>query len=255
MDRIREDTIKRLIHFLKEDKLVTTRSENWTEPAIQISVFQSLTKQTQERLHAIYRLADRASKASEDKEQANLDLDNCEAEYKEVHGPLVDKMTRVNETYVTLVDLELDHNNIRKEGNIITYERKIGIPNDDTLYQERVNNLRGKLENCRITLRNTCKMAQPTQRGLSQLQYRTVNARDFISDMHEKYSHYKKDKAINTMLEKLEYTMRMANRKIEEIEDIDDDMQARMSELFQRHFDEMDSTTANPKTLILSGDK
>ena len=114
-------------------------------------------------------------------------------------------MTRVNETYATLVDLELDHNNIRKEGNIITYERKIGIPNDDTLYQERVNNLRGKLENCRITLRNTCKMAQPTQRGLNQLQYRTVNARYFISDMHENYSQYKKDKTINTMLKKLEY--------------------------------------------------
>ena len=28
MDKIREDTIKQLIHFLKEDRLVTTRSEN-----------------------------------------------------------------------------------------------------------------------------------------------------------------------------------------------------------------------------------
>ena len=80
MDKIREDTIKWLIHFLKEDRLVTTRSENWTEPAIHISVFQSLTKQTQERLHAIYRLTDRASKASEEEEQAKIDLDNCETE-------------------------------------------------------------------------------------------------------------------------------------------------------------------------------
>ena len=100
---------------------MTPRSENWTEPAIHISVFQTLTKQNQERLHAKYRLADKASKASEEEEQAKLDLDNCEAEYEEVHGPLVDKMTRVNEAYVTLVDLELDHNNIRKEGNIIAY--------------------------------------------------------------------------------------------------------------------------------------
>ena len=73
--------------------------------------------------------------------------------------------------------------------------------------------------------------------------------------MHEKYSHYKKDKAINTILEKLEYTMRMANRKIEEIEDINDDMQARLSELFQRHFDEMENTTDKPNKLILSGNK
>ena len=139
MDKIREDTIKQLIHFLKEDKLVTTRSENWPEPAIHISVFQSLTKQTQERMHTIYWLADRASKASEEEEQAKLDLDSYETEHEAVHGPLVDKITRVNEAYTTLVDLQLDLNNIRKEGNIITYERKIGIPNNDTLYQESQN--------------------------------------------------------------------------------------------------------------------
>ena len=133
MDKIREDTIKRLICFLKEDRLMTPRSENGTEPAIHISVFQTLTKQTQDRLHAIYCLADKASKASEEEEQAKLEQDNCEAEYEEVHGPLADKMTRLNETYITLVDLELDHNNIRKEGNIITYEKKIGIPDNDTL--------------------------------------------------------------------------------------------------------------------------
>ena len=164
---------------------MTTRSENWTEPAIHISVFHSLTKQTQERLHAICKLADEASKASEEEEQATLDLDNWEAENEAVHGPLVDKITRVNEAYTTLVDLQLDLNNIRKEGNIITYEGKIGIPDNDTLYQERVKSLRDKLETCMITLKNTCTIAQPTQRGLSQLQYRTVNTRDFCSDMHE----------------------------------------------------------------------
>ena len=161
MDKIREDTIKQLIHFLKEDKLVTTRSENWTEPAIHISVFQSLTKQTKERLHAIYQLADRASKASEEEEQAKIDLDSCEAEHEAVHGPIVDKIARVNEAYITLVDLQLDLNYIRKEGNIITCERKIGIPDNNTLYQERVKNIKDKLENCINTLRNTCKMAQP----------------------------------------------------------------------------------------------
>ena len=96
-------------------------------------------------MHAIYRLTDRASKASEEEEQAKIDLDNCETKYEEVLGPLLDKMTRVNEAYVTLVDLELDHSNIQKEGNIINYKRKIGIPNHDKLYQERVNSLPGSL--------------------------------------------------------------------------------------------------------------
>ena len=81
------------------------------------------------------------------------------------------------------------------------------------------------------------------------MQYRIVNARDFISDMHEKYAHYKSDKTINTMLKKLEYTMRIGNKKIEEIEAINEDMQARLSELFKRHMEEMEDTTTYPTNI------
>ena len=45
MDKCREDTIKQLIHFLKENELHAPKSKDWTEPAIYISVLQSLTKQ------------------------------------------------------------------------------------------------------------------------------------------------------------------------------------------------------------------
>ena len=45
------------------------------------------------------------------------------------------------------------------------------------------------------------------------------------------------------MLKKLEYTMRMTNKKIEEIEDRNEDMQARLSELFKRHIEEIEGTT------------
>ena len=73
-------------------------------------------------MYTIYRLADKTSKASEEERQANLELNNCEAEYEEVHGLLADKMARLNKTYITLVDLELDLDDIRKEGNIISYD-------------------------------------------------------------------------------------------------------------------------------------
>ena len=53
--------------------------------------------------------------------------------------------------------------------------------------------------------------------------------------MNYKYSHYTKDKTINTMLKKLEYTMKMANKRIEEMEDMDDNIQANLSDLFRRH--------------------
>ena len=44
--RIREDTIKQLIQFLGQNQLQVPRSDDWAEPAIPISVLQSLAKST-----------------------------------------------------------------------------------------------------------------------------------------------------------------------------------------------------------------
>ena len=87
-------------------------------------------------------------------------------------------------------------------------------------------------------------MAQPMQKGMTQLHYRTVNARDFISDMHDKYSHYMEERIINTMLNKLEYTLKIATSKLEELEDLDDKIQSNLMSLFKQHFKEL---TPNPK--------
>ena len=114
-DKVREDTIKQLIHFLKENELHIPKSRDWTEPAIYISVLQSLTKQTQDNLHAICRLINKTLKASEEEEQAKLELKNCEAEYMDPHETLTYKMAELNQPYIALVDLELDHDNIRKK--------------------------------------------------------------------------------------------------------------------------------------------
>ena len=124
------------------------------------------------------------------------------------------------------------------------YEKKTKVPS--ALYQKRVNNLRDKLEDYRNILRNTCNTAQPTQKGMSQLHYRTVNARDFISDMHDKYSHYMEERIINTMLNKLEYTLKIPTNKLEELEDFDDKIQSILTSLFKQHFKEL---TPNPKTV------
>ena len=55
-NRVREDTIRQLIQFLRENELHVPRSDNWTEPAIPISVLQSLAKSTQGNLQTVCRL-------------------------------------------------------------------------------------------------------------------------------------------------------------------------------------------------------
>ena len=122
-------------------------------------------------------------------------------------------MADTDDIYLTLVDLELDHENIRKEGNIMDYERKTKVPS--ALHKKRVNNLRDKLEDHRNLLRNTCNTAQPTQNSMNQLYYRKVNARELISDIHNKYSHYWEERILNTILNKLEYTLKITTNKLE----------------------------------------
>ena len=198
-NKVREDTIRQLIRFLRENELHVPRSDGWTEPAIPISVLQALAKSTQDNLQTVCGLINKTSKAAQEEEHATLELKNCmENEYKYSQQTYTRRIADIDNAYLALMDLELDHDIIRKEGNIMDYERKTKVPS--ALHQKRVNNLRDKLEGHQNVLRNTCNTAQPTQKGMTQLHYRTVNARDFISDMHNKCSRYWEEKIINTML-------------------------------------------------------
>ena len=54
------------------------------------------------------------------------------------------------------------------------------------------------------------------------------------------------EKIINTMLNKLEYTLKIASSKLEELEDLDDKIQSNLTSLFKQHFQEL---TPHPKTM------
>ena len=144
------------------------RSDDWAEPAIPISVLQSLAKSTQENLQSVCELMNKSSRAIQEEEHATLALKECEKkEYIDSQQTYTRRMADTDDIYLALVDLELDHENIRKEGNIMDYERKTKVPS--ALHQKRVNNLRNKLEDHQNLLRNTCNTAQPTQDNITQL--------------------------------------------------------------------------------------
>ena len=188
-NRVREDTNRQLIWFLRENELHVPRSDDWAEPAIPISVLQSLAKSTQGNLQIVYGLMNKTSKAAQEEELATLELKNCmKNNNKDSQQTNTWRIADIDDAYLALVDLELDNDNIRKEGNIMDYERKTKVPS--ALHQKRVNNLKDKLEDHWNILRNTCNTAQPTQNSMTQLHYRTVNAREFISDIHDKHSRY-----------------------------------------------------------------
>ena len=157
-------------------------------------------------------------------------LNNYEAENEQAHGPLADKVAKLKKIYTIPVDLELELDAIRIKGDIIAYEKKARVPDNDTLSQERVDKLNDELESCKLTLIDTFKMVQPTQNSLSLLCDRTEATKFFVSVMNDKYSHYTKDKTINTMLKKLEYAIKTATKRIEEMKEdmMNDDIEAKI---------------------------
>ena len=64
--------------------------------------------------------------------------------------------------------------------------------------------------------------------------------------MHDKYTHYTVNIIINTMLKKLKYALKIANRKLGELEELDDKIQSNLSYLFTQHFQEL---TPHPETM------
>ena len=67
----------------------------------------------------------KTSKVAQEEEHATLEIKNCmENEYKDSQQTYTPRIADIDDAYLALVDLELDHDNIRKEGNIMGYERK-----------------------------------------------------------------------------------------------------------------------------------
>ena len=82
----REHTIKQLIHFLKDNELRVPRSNNWTEPAIPVSVLPLLAKTMQDNLQTVGEHMNQASKAAKEEDQATLELRKyMEDQYSDSH--------------------------------------------------------------------------------------------------------------------------------------------------------------------------
>ena len=219
--RIKKDTKGQLIQFLGQNELYTPRSDDWVEPAIPISVLQSIAKPTLENLQSVCELMSKSSRASQEEDQATVALEECEKkEYIDSQQTYTRRMADTNDIYLALVDLELDCENIKEEGNIMDYERKARVPS--ALHQKRVNNLKDKLEDHQNQIRDIIDTGQPTQDSLNQVYGRIGEAKKFISLYNNKYPHYWEERVLDTMLTKLEYTVKIATNKYHELQDLGD---------------------------------
>ena len=107
---------------------------------------------------------------------------------------------------------------IRRRGNIITNEKTVKVANTETLSQDTIESLRKELEDCRDDLSTSYKAAQPIQSDIDHLCYKMETAEKFIEVVNNNYDSCLKDKSIGKEFQKLQYTIKLINLKVKELE-------------------------------------
>ena len=90
--------------------------------------------------------------------------------------------------------------------------------NTKTISQDTIESLRNELASHRDNLSTTYKAAQPMQSNIDQLGYKTETTKKFIEVVNDKYASCLKDKSIRKELQKLQYTIKLTELKVMELE-------------------------------------
>ena len=108
---------------------------------------------------------------------------------------------------------------LRRNGNTASHKRRARSTDPKTISKDRVESLITELGNCRDHLSTTYKSAHPTQRGIDYLDYTTETTKKFIEVVNDKYDPYLKEKSVGKVLQKLQYTIKLAKFKVKEVEE------------------------------------
>ena len=135
-------------------------------------------------------------------------------ESEKEHGALPQRLITVEDLYQLLAELEQDLMDMRRHGNIASHERRARITDPETISKDRVDSLITELGNCRDHLSSTYKSACPTQKGIDYLDYTTETTKKFIEAINHKYASFLKEKSIDKVLQRLQYTIKLAEHKV-----------------------------------------
>ena len=156
-----------------------------------------------------------------EKEEANIrdEVHQMLQESKKEHGALAQRLVNIDNLYQLLAELEQDLVDLRRQGNRTPSERKARFAESEAPSKERIEAVITELRNCRDHLSATYKTARPTHKGIEYLEYTTKVTRKFLETICNKYNSCFKDKADEKALQKLKYTIKLAETKTKELEE------------------------------------
>ena len=103
--------------------------EDHAEPFVYKNELQSLTQKTRDKLQTLTEIADSIVSVEEEETQVKEELNCIILEGDKEHGPLAERLVTLDDQYKFLTKLEQELMDIRKKGNIITYEKGGNIEN------------------------------------------------------------------------------------------------------------------------------
>ena len=140
-------------------------------------------------------------------------------ESKKEHGVLSQRLVDIDKLDQTLTELDWDLLNVRKQGRKKAPDRRARFSEPEAPSKETIETVITELKICKDHLSTTYKTARPTQRGIEYLDYTTKVTKKFMETICEKYHSSFKDKTVEKALQKLDYTIKLAEAKAKELEE------------------------------------
>ena len=94
------------------------------EPAVYVDELKNLTKQNRDRYHNLSNLVAKVFKATTAKADAVKAFNEQIEEQEEAYGPLVDRVNKIERRHKVLAALEIEAEEIKEQGIIITYKKQ-----------------------------------------------------------------------------------------------------------------------------------
>ena len=126
------------------------------------------------------------------------------------HGVLSQRLVEIDKLDKTLVELEQDLLNFRKQGRKTAPDGKTRFLEPETPSKDIIEMVVAELGICTSYSSTTYKAACPMQEGIEYLDYTTKVTKKYINNIYDKYHSSLKDGAVKKALSRLSYTIQLA---------------------------------------------
>ena len=137
--------------------------EDHTEPFIYKNELQSITQKTRDKLQILTEITDSIVSVEKEETEIKKELNSIILEGDKENGPLAERLVTLDDQYKFLTNLEQELMDIRKKGNIMSYEKGGNVENTTNISLDTRESQRKELGSHKDGPSTVHMAAQPMQ--------------------------------------------------------------------------------------------